>query len=189
MERFNQYWAGLILVLLLSVFLQLMPHWHATLSFNSSTVMSEGWPLITTHFIHLDWWHALFNFIGLTLIVLIWREYWTTRWLINALLLSGTATALLLWLAPLNLSFVGLSGVLHGLLAYCLIKDIRSGKKWMWLILIALVAKVIAELLGWRPTHFVGEHVSYIHAAGLVSSLLLYKLERRRISDAVSRDE
>ena len=163
MERFNQYWAGLILVLLLSVFLQLMPHWHATLSFNSSTVMSEGWPLITTHFIHLDWWHAL--------------------------LLSGTATTVLLWLAPLNLSFVGLSGVLHGLLAYCLIKDIRSGKKWMWLILIALVAKVIAELLGWRPTHFVGEHVSYIHAAGLVSSLLLYKLERRRISDAVSRDE
>ncbi len=189
MERFNQYWAGLILVLILSIVLQLMPQWHSLLTFNSETVMAEGWPLISTHFIHLDWWHALFNFIGLTLIVFIWREYWSTRWLINALLISGVATSLILWMIPVNLSFVGLSSVLHGLLAYCLIKDIRSGKKWMWLTLIALVVKVVAELLGWHPDHFVGEHVSYIHAAGLVSSLLLYKLERRRISDAVPFDK
>ena len=189
MERFNQYWAGLALVLILSIFLQLMPQWHSLLTFNSETVMAEGWPLISAHFIHLDWWHALFNFIVLALIVLIWREYWSTRWLINALLISGVATSLMLWIMPVNLSFVGLSGVLHGLLAYCLIKDIRAGKKWMLLILIALVAKVVAELLGWQPDHFVGEHVSYIHAAGLVSSLLLYKLERRRISDAVPFDK
>ncbi|RUO72887.1 rhombosortase [Idiomarina ramblicola] len=189
MERFNQYWAGLVLVLMFSAFLQLMPEWHPLLTFNSDNVMAEGWPLITAHFIHLDWWHALFNFIGLALIVLIWREFWTTRWLVNALLISGVLTSVVLWIIPIELTFVGLSGVLHGLLGYCLIKDIRSGKKWMWLILVALVTKVIIELLGWQPDHFVGEHVSYIHAAGLLSSLVLYKLERRRLSDAVMRDE
>ncbi|MDV6315249.1 rhombosortase [Idiomarina sp. HP20-50] len=189
MERFNRYWTGLILVLMLSVFLQLMTEWHSLLTFNSNSVMQEGWPLITTHFIHLDWWHAFFNYSGLALIVVIWREYWSARWLANALLISGVATSVILWAIPVNLSFVGLSGVLHGLLGYCLIKDIRSGRKWMWLILAALVAKVVSELLGWQPDHFVGQHVSYIHAAGLVSSLLLYKLERRRISDAVPRNQ
>ena len=68
---------------------------------------------------------------------------------------------------------------------YCLIKDIKAGKKWMWLIVIALIGKVVVELLGWQPDHFVGQHVSVIHAAGLLTALLLYKLERRRISDAV----
>ena len=56
-------------ILILSIFLQLMPQWHSLLTFNSETVMAEGWPLISAHFIHLDWWHALFNFIGLALIV------------------------------------------------------------------------------------------------------------------------
>jgi len=185
MEKLNRYWVGIALILFFSAALQLMPAWHPMLTFDSETVMKEGWPLISAHFIHLDWWHALFNFIGLALIVIIWREYWTTRWLVNALLISGVTTSVILWIIPVNLSFVGLSGVLHGLLGYCLIKDIRSGKKWMWLILAALTGKVVAELLGWHPEHFVGEHVPYIHAAGLVSSLLLYKLERRRISDAV----
>lgn len=189
MARFNRYWAGLILILLISALLQLMVDWHTLLTFDSKSVMQEGWPLITTHFIHLDWWHAMSNYVGLALIVVIWREYWTTRWLINALLISGVTTSVILWAIPVNLSFVGLSGVLHGLLGYCLIKDIRSGRKWMWLIMAALVTKVAAELLGWQPDHFVGAYVSYIHAAGLVSSLLLYKLERRRISDAVPRNQ
>lgn len=185
MHYLNRYWVGLVLVLGISCVLQLLPQWHQQLSFHSETVMSQGWPLITTHFIHLNWTHALFNLAGLTLIVVIWREYWNTRWLVNALLLSSAATSLILWLLPITIIFVGLSGVLHGLLGYCLIKDIKAGKKWMWLILIALIGKVMVELLGWQPDHFVGQHVSYIHAAGLLTALLLYKLERRRLSDAV----
>lgn len=185
MNKFNHYGVGLAVVLVLSTLLQLMPQWHDALVFHSAHVMSEGWPLITAHFIHLNGWHAAFNLAGLVLIVLVWRKLWTARWLFNALLLSAASTSVLLWLLPFELSFVGLSGVLHGLLVYCLIKDIKAGNRWMWLILVAVIAKVAAELMGWHPEHFVGDHVGYIHAAGLLSALLVYKLERRRISDAV----
>ncbi|MGM0481439.1 MAG: rhombosortase [Pseudomonadota bacterium] len=164
--------------------LQLVPEWHAGLTYHSSRAFTEGWPLLTAHFVHLSWSHALFNFAGLLVIVLVWRHLFTTRWLINAVLISAVCTSLLLLLLPWDIQFVGLSGVLHGLLLYGLLKDSRQ-QRWLLLAVAALVIKVIAELLGWQPAHFVGNDVAYIHAAGLLSGLVLLKLEQRRVSDAV----
>ncbi|WP_404402707.1 rhombosortase [Idiomarina seosinensis] len=184
MQKLQHYSVGLILTLTFMTLLQFMPDWHLSLTYRSSDALTQGWPLLSAHFVHLNWPHALFNFAGLTLIVLIWRHLFTSRWLINAVLISAVSTSLLLLLLPQDIQFVGLSGVLHGLLMYCLIKDSRQ-QRWLLIVAAALVIKVIAELSGWRPAHFVGDDVAYIHAAGLLSSLLLLKLEQRRISDAV----
>ena len=83
-----------------------------------------------------------------------------------------------------KVQFVGLSGVIHGLLLYCMVRDVKQ-HRWLWGVSVLLVIKVIAELLGWRPAHFVGDDVALIHAAGLLSAVVLLKLERRRLSDAV----
>ncbi|MGM0525548.1 MAG: rhombosortase [Pseudomonadota bacterium] len=184
MKNIQHYLVALILSLAVMAFLQLMPEWHDSLAFNSDNALSEGWPLVAAHFIHLDWSHALFNFAALAVIVLVWRQFFTTRWLINALLLSAVTTSLLLLLLPWEIEFVGLSAVLHGLLMYCVLKYVKQNR-WVLILGVAVIGKVVAELLGWRPTHFIGDHVAYIHAAGLLSSLVLLKLERRRVSDAV----
>ena len=182
MQKFQHAFFGLLLLLVVMVFLQLMPQWHAMLTYQSDTALNEGWPLISAHFVHLNWLHALFNYGALIVIVIIWRERLGARWLINATLLSGVSISLLL--LPFGIQFVGLSGVIHGLLLYCLIKDARQ-TSWLWGVVALLLTKVIAELSGWRPDHFVGDDVAYIHTAGLVSALVLLKLERRRLSDAV----
>ena len=183
MQKLQHYTVGLAALLIVMAVFQAMPQWHSTLTFNSEQVMSQGWPLLTAHLLHLDWTHALFNALGLLVIVVAWRHLFSARWLINAVMLSAVTTSLLLWLLPWEVQFVGLSGVLHGLLMYALLKDVKQ-HRWLWIVVVALLAKVVAELLGWRPDHFVGPDVAYIHAAGLISSLVLLKLEQRRLSYA-----
>lgn len=182
MEKLQHGVFALILAVIVMAFLQLMPQWHDALTFHSESALSQGWPLISAHFIHLDWTHALFNYLALAVIVAIWHRHLSSRWLLNAMLLSAVTISLLLLF--FEVQFVGLSGVIHGLLLYCLIRDAKQ-HRWMWLLVVAVLAKVVAELLGWRPAHFVGDDVALIHAAGLISALVLLKLERRRLSDAV----
>lgn len=183
MQKLQHYTVGLLVIIAGMTVIQLNPQWHNLLAYNSSTVLSEGWPLITGHLVHLSFSHLLFNALALVVIVIVWRELFTTRWLINALLISAASVSLLLLLLPWTIEFVGLSAVLHGLLMYALLRDVKQ-HKWLWLVVAGLLAKVIAELLGWRPDHFVGPAVSYAHAAGLLSSLVLLKLEQRRLRDA-----
>lgn len=182
MQKLEHSVFGLILLVIIMVVLQLNPQWHQALTYNSDTAISQGWPLIAAHLLHLDWWHALFNYLALAVIVVIWRDLLSSRWLINATLLSGVTISLLL--LPFEVQFVGLSGVIHGLLLYCMVRDAKQ-HRWLWGVSVLLVIKVIAELLGWRPAHFVGDDVALIHAAGLISAAVLLKLERRRLSDAV----
>lgn len=183
MQKLQHAAFGLLFLLVLMTFLQLMPAWHDTLTYQSQTALSQGWPLLTAHFVHLNWTHALFNYLALLIIVIVWQHQLTARWLINAVVLSGATIGLLL--IPFDVQFVGSSGVIHGVLLYCLIKDAQQ-RKWMWLVVVALLAKVIAELSGWRPAHFIGDDVAYIHAAGLISAAVLLLFERRRIRDAVT---
>lgn len=186
MQKLEHSLFGLLLVIIAMTILQLNPIWHDMLTYNSANALTEGWPLITAHFVHLDWSHALFNYLALGVIVLIWRDRFNSRWLINALCISGVTISLLL--LPFDVQFVGLSGVIHGLLLYCLVRDAQQ-RRWLWLVVVLLLGKVIAELSGWRPAHFVGDDVALIHAAGLVSAGVLLLLERRRLRDAVPKQK
>jgi rhomboid family GlyGly-CTERM serine protease len=108
----------------------------------------EAWRLVTGHFVHLGISHTILNLAGLVLVwLLAGRAYQWRQWL---WIMTGSMAAidLGLWFgAPTLEWYVGLSGLLHGMLAAGAVAGLaeRSGEA---LILAVVVAgKVIYEQL------------------------------------------
>lgn len=114
----------------------------------SRQALDQGqiWRLFTAHFVHMSLTHALGNAAGLAFLGFIIRHdlsekllIWLFAWC--ALLVSGG----LYWFAPDLQRYVGLSGVLHGmLLVVPFLMPLYRG--WpAWLLLIAIAGKVLWE--------------------------------------------
>ncbi|MCK5876272.1 MAG: rhombosortase [Candidatus Marithrix sp.] len=74
----------------------------------------EYWRLVTAHFIHLSWTHMWLNAISLIIIWELTVKSYSFWWF----LACGFGISLGLWLfSPEVIWYVGLSGILHGLLA------------------------------------------------------------------------
>jgi len=88
------------------------------LRYERSAIMAgEIWRLFTGHLIHLGWSHLALNVGGLLLVWLLCGDSLTARlwWLVTLVCALGVSLGLLLFDPSLQW-YVGLSGVLHGLL-------------------------------------------------------------------------
>lgn len=78
----------------------------------------EYWRLLTGHLVHGSWRHALLNLVGLWLLAgLFRRTYSAMQWTVIAIASLLAIDAGFWWLEPRLQWYVGLSGVLHGVLA------------------------------------------------------------------------
>ncbi|MEA3412631.1 MAG: rhombosortase [Pseudomonadota bacterium] len=104
----------------------------------------EWWRLLSAHFVHLGWQHLLMNLAGLALVWGLFR-----RWLTPLTFLLWTLTSLLVIdVAFLILDrrlewYVGLSGVLHGLMVAGAIMDIRN-RHWGGELILGIVVIKLA---------------------------------------------
>lgn len=79
----------------------------------------EWWRVFTGHFVHLNLSHALMNAVGTVLLALVLRDELPARgWWMLVLVAPFAISLGLWWKQPGLISYVGFSGVLHGLL-YC----------------------------------------------------------------------
>ncbi len=105
----------------------------------------EYWRLLTGHLVHGSWQHAWLNLAGLASIVALFRGlYSPMQWLCIAVV-SGIGIDLgLVLLMPQLQWYVGLSGVLHGLLA-------AGALRWWhvehWLLAAALSLMLVGKLI------------------------------------------
>ncbi|NHN39058.1 rhombosortase [Pseudomaricurvus alcaniphilus] len=117
------------------------------LQYNRSAILAgEYWRLISAHFTHADGNHLLLNLVGLALVAYLSpHSVTTTRWLV-AVLVCGLAISLglLLWLPELQW-YLGMSGVLHGLLAMALILRLYRGQIYCAAGLGLLALKLLLE--------------------------------------------
>ena len=106
----------------------------------------EAWRLLTGHLVHLGVTHALLNLVGLALVwFLVGRAFSTRQWL---WIIAGSVAAIDvgLWFGNPSLEwYVGLSGLLHGMLAAGIVAGLaaRSGEA-------VVLAVVVAGKLAWE---------------------------------------
>ena len=106
----------------------------------------EAWRLLTGHLVHLGVTHALLNLVGLALVwFLVGRSFSARQWL---WIIAGSAAAIDvgLWFGNPSLEwYVGLSGLLHGMLAAGIVAGLaaRNGEA-------VVLAVVVAGKLAWE---------------------------------------
>lgn len=158
----------LIVLLITTIFASLM---NPLLRFDRGDIYEgEIWRLITGHFVHLGIYHALMNIIGLLLIPSIFPAAIDNKNLPKAILFIAVSISLaLLTCSPQLDWYLGFSGVLHGLFAFCIVLHLSSKMSIDWLILGALTFKVIYEQL---PDYDANYLKDYIHAPVAVDAHL-----------------
>jgi rhomboid family GlyGly-CTERM serine protease len=131
---------------LLAAFGDLAREW---LAFSRPAIgAGELWRLLTCHFVHLGPSHLLLNVAGLMLVwYLVSASFKVADWLLILLVVIGLTDAGLWFLEPELVWYVGLSGILHGLLAAGIVGGLRSGRADLRILGIAVFAKIVYEQL------------------------------------------
>ena len=109
----------------------------------------ETWRLISGHLTHLGWSHLALNGAGMALVwFLVGERFDTLGWWI-IICTSVVAINLGLWLlTPHLIWYVGLSGLLHGLLAAGIVARLRPPDGETLLLAALLLAKLAWEQFG-----------------------------------------
>ena len=107
---------------------------------------SHWWLLFSGHLVHFDWLHWLLNMTGLAIVAFFFSNYGTLwQWLL-VLLVSALVVGLgIHWYRPDVITYVGLSGVLHGLFMFGALREISRYPLSGYLLLALLVAKLAYE--------------------------------------------
>lgn len=108
----------------------------------------ELWRLVSGHLVHLGWPHLILNVAGLLLVWLLAGDQYTLRQWIVVLLGSLLGVSSGLWYLDADLEwYVGLSGVLHGLLLAGLIPGVRTLSGESLTIAVVVIGKLAYEQL------------------------------------------
>ena len=149
----------------------------------------DFWRLISGHFVHLSPAHLALNIAGLLLIwhligsSLTWRH-----WLLVCIAALIGMNAGFWWLQPHLESYVGLSGLLHGVLAAGIVSAAGSKQLEIWILGAALIAKLTYEqLLGPLPgseetsggTVIVAAHAYGAISGAVAAGLIMIRVRRR----------
>ncbi|MDH3265696.1 MAG: rhombosortase [Gammaproteobacteria bacterium] len=157
------------------------------LSFDRPALASgELWRLVSGHFVHLGLSHLILNSAGLLLIwYLIFDAFSRSQWLIVSALVVASIDLGFWFLEPQLVWYVGLSGLLHGLLAAGVLVELKPGRPEMWLLAIGLVAKLLYEqLIGPLPgseESSGGNVIVAAHAYGAIGGVLAALMIRNRV--------
>ena len=144
------WWLPVVLLIVMLAIMLGGEHAVALLRYDRAAVLDgELWRLLTGHLAHADGSHLLWNVLGLLMVFALFaREYSPGEWL--AMMLASTAAIDLGFLAfePQLGWYVGLSGVLHGLMAAGLAAWLRVRRDPLTVIVTLLfAAKLVWEHL------------------------------------------
>ena len=111
-----------------------------------SIAAGEFWRLLSGHFVHLGVTHTLLNLAGLVLVWFLVGRAWTWRQWLLLMAASVAAIDLGLWLGSPQLEwYVGLSGLLHGMLAAGIVAGLADRNYEALVLAIVVTGKLAWE--------------------------------------------
>jgi rhomboid family GlyGly-CTERM serine protease len=151
----------------------------------------ESWRLITGHFAHLGWSHLLLNSVGMLLVwFLIGSAYSLRSWVVIACVTLATMGVGFWVLNPELYWYVGMSGLLHGLLLAGIVARLKNIDAETVVLLLLVIAKI-----GWEQfsgpvpgseSTSGGPVVVDAHLYGAVGGVLGAFLTRIRVKSSAS---
>lgn len=152
--------------------LELRPYYSAKPFF------TECWRIISGHFVHASWPHLLINLVNVILLRAVFREWLPTRDFILFLAFSAVFISIGLWLTTNFTSYVGFSGIFHGLLIYLLLTYWHHSRTLFSIAIICLIGKILYEQIYGASAalaEFIGVGVAIeSHSLGVTSGLIFY---------------
>lgn len=145
---------------------------NAWVEFNRSAILQgQVWRFLSGNFAHSNWLHLLFNAFGVLVLWALHAHYIKTPfaywWRLGVL--SLTCTGAIFLLDPDIQFYVGLSGVLHGLIVWGACWDIKSHERTGYLILAGVALKI-----GYEQTLGVSVELESLIAASVAVDAHLY---------------
>lgn len=115
----------------------------------AAIAQGELWRLLTGHLVHLGWRHLALNIMGLALMwALFFPDYRLSRWAVILLCSLAAIDASFFFLERQLVWYVGLSGVLHGVMAAGTLAHARRRERDAWILVPFLVGKLVWEQSG-----------------------------------------
>ncbi len=112
----------------------------------------EFYRLATAHLVHLSRTHSVLNILGLALITVSIWSILTARFVLRATLWAGAAISLgWVLLQPAGLTYVGFSGISHGIYAFGALHLLRRGPVWIGVIVLACMSIKIGYEFAYGP--------------------------------------
>jgi rhomboid family GlyGly-CTERM serine protease len=137
-----------LLILVLTAVLQFWDHVENWRYDRNLIENGHCWLLFSGHFVHLNWTHWGLNMAGLGIVAFFFTAYGSVaRWMIVIIVSSVFVGYGLYWLNVDVTTYVGLSGVLHGLFIYGALRETRFYPVSGYTLLVLLIGKLIWESL------------------------------------------
>lgn len=135
-----------LLVSIICIALYFAP-FDSSLAYRKAAIaQGEWWRLLTGNLLHTNYWHLAMNLGGLWVLAFLHEmHYRAANFSLLFVLLCLLQGLGLYWGFPTLLGYVGLSGMLHGLVTYGALKDIQRGIRSGYLLLVGVCAKVAYE--------------------------------------------
>ncbi len=170
-----------LLIFVVSFILQI--NWVDSWRFNRALVeQGQVWLLFTAHIVHLNWQHWALNMGGLAIVAFFFSPHASARQWLAVLFISACVINVGLWWGmPEIRSYVGLSGVLHGLFLYGALREIRFYPTSGYVLTMALLAKLAWEFfngaLPGSEDMTGGRVLTEAHLLGAIGGVLVWLLE------------
>ena len=181
--RYKYHASHLLWLLLFIISLVLQTNWVDNWRFNRELVeQGQVWLLFSGHIVHLNWSHWALNMGGLAIVAFFFSAHASVKqWLAVLFVSSCVINTGLWWWMPEIRSYVGLSGVLHGLFLYGALREIHFYPASGYVLTVLLIAKLAWEFfngpLPGSEDMTGGRVLTEAHLLGAIGGVLVWLVE------------
>ncbi len=134
------------IILLLSAIVFIWPDANPHLEFNRINLQQhEYYRLFTSSLVHNNIHHLWLNLLGGLLLYLLFFEHFTPINQIVVFIICSLSVSIGIFYFSSFDIYMGLSGYLHGIFAWAVLKELLSKRKSAWLLAIVGIAKLVHE--------------------------------------------